>query len=57
MARPKVKKWKNLGIRLDEEVFRMLEEYCEKTGLKKTTVVEKALRKYIKDILVNEEEK
>ena len=49
MARPKVKEWKNLGIRLDKNVFDMLEKYCEETGLKKTTVVEKALKAYINE--------
>ena len=49
MARPKVKEWRNVGVRLDKNVFDMLEKYCDVTGLKKTTVIEQALRAYIGD--------
>ncbi len=48
MAREK-KDSKNFACKLDREVFEKLEEYCELSGQSKTTVVERAIQKYLEE--------
>ena len=38
---------KNFACKLDREIFEKLEEYCKMAGQNKTTVVERAVKKYI----------
>lgn len=38
---------KNFACKFDREIFERLEEYCELSGQSKTTVVERAVQKYI----------
>ena len=48
MPRPR-KEGKALNIKLDLELFNLLEDYCEKTRLTKTAAIEKALEKLLKE--------
>lgn len=47
MARAK-KDGKFFNCYIDKEIFEKLEQYCEKTSIPKTSVVEKALSQYLK---------
>ena len=38
---------KNFACKFDREIFEKLEEYCKMAGQNKTTVVERAVKKYI----------
>lgn len=45
---PRAKKdGKFLNCYVDKEIFVKLEQYCEKTSIPKTAVVEKALSRYL----------
>lgn len=46
MARTK-KDAKNFTCRFEREIFEKLEEFCNLSGQNKTTVVERAVRKYL----------
>lgn len=39
------------GCKLDREIFERLEEFCELSGQNKTTVVERAVKKYLDENL------
>lgn len=39
------------GCKFDREIFERLEEFCELSGQSKTTVVERAVKKYIDENL------
>lgn len=41
---------KPFSMKMKEEVYEKLTEYSEKTGIPKTTVVEKAIEAYVKDV-------
>ena len=41
------KDYKNLNCKVDKEVSDMLEKFIEKTGMSKTSTVERALKEYI----------
>ena len=56
MARAK-KDGKFLNCYIDRAVFDRLEEYCQKTAFPKTTVLEKALKKYLSEFDTDEEDK
>ena len=43
------KGWKALNIKLDENIYKQLEEYCEESRKTKTAVVELALEEYFKN--------
>lgn len=45
MSRPK-KDAKNLNIKLDREIFDRLEQFCDETGMTKTTATEKILTQF-----------
>ena len=49
MARPKVKESKAVNINMDVAILAQLEEYCSKTGLPKTTAIERILKKHFDD--------
>ena len=47
MARPKKDKQKQaINMRIDKEVYDLLDDVSEKTGITKTAIMEKALRNY-----------
>ena len=46
MARP-TKDSTPVNIKMDTEVFKMLEEYANKAGQTKTIVIERAVKEYI----------
>ncbi len=48
MPKPK-KDWKALNIKIQSEVYKELEKYCEETGLSKTVAVERILSKAFKE--------
>lgn len=50
MAREK-KDAKNFTCKFDRTIFERLEEYCTLSGLNKTTVVERAVEKYLDENL------
>jgi predicted DNA-binding protein len=50
MARPK-KDAKNFACKFDREIYERLEEYCQLSGQSKTTVVERAVQKYLEENL------
>ena len=43
----KKKDAKNFGCKFDSRIFEELEEFCKLSGQSKTTVVERAVKKYI----------
>ena len=43
------KNWKALNIKLDENIYKQLEKYCEESRRTKTAVVELALEEYFKN--------
>lgn len=45
MSRPK-KDAKNLNIKLDREIYDRLEQFCDETGMTKTTATEKILTQF-----------
>jgi len=48
MARPKKdKQTRSINMRIDKEVFDLLDDVSEKTGITKTAIMEKALRYYL----------
>ena len=48
MARPKKdKQTRSINMRIDKEVFDLLDDVSEKTGITKTAIMEKALRDYL----------
>lgn len=47
MAKPKTKDSKVVSFSLDVKVIEKLEEYCKKTYVPKTKVVELAILKYV----------
>lgn len=50
MARPKKKNdTKSLNIKIDSKVFKLLDETSDKTGITKTSLVEKALKRYLEN--------
>ena len=40
---------KAFGCKFDREIFEKLEEFCELSGQSKTTVVERAVEKYLEE--------
>ena len=40
---------KNFGCKFDREIFEKLEEFCKLSGMNKTTVVERAVEKYLEE--------
>ena len=50
MARPKSKESKSVNINMDVAILARLEEYCEQTGLPKTTAIERILKQYFERI-------
>ena len=42
---------KNFGCKFDREIFEALEEFCNLSGQSKTTVVERAVKKYLDENL------
>lgn len=42
---------KNFGCKFDREIFEDLEEFCDLSGQSKTTVVERAVKKYLEENL------
>ena len=50
MARPKSKDSKAVNINIDVSVLARLEQYCEETGLPKTTAIERILKQYFEDM-------
>lgn len=50
MARPKTKESKSVNINMDVSILARLEEHCEKTGLPKTTAIERILKQYFESI-------
>ena len=50
MAREK-KDAKNFACKFDREIFERLEEFCQLSGQSKTTVVERAVQKYLEENL------
>lgn len=59
----KKKDSKNLNLMIKREDMELLDEFCEKTGLTKTSAVEKAIEYYVKktetiaDVIRNNDEK
>ena len=51
MAKPKTKDSKVVSFSLDVKIIEKLNEYCKKTYVPKTKVVELAISKYVDDIL------
>ena len=50
MARPKKdKQTRSINMRIDKEVFDLLDEVSGKTGNTKTAIMEKALRDYLEN--------
>ena len=49
MARPKTREYKSVNFNLDLKVLGKLEQYCEETGLTKTTAMERILDKFLTD--------
>lgn len=49
MARPK-KNGHYLNVCILEEIYKNLENYSDDTGIPKTVVVEKALKKYLEEM-------
>lgn len=47
MARPKKADRTAINARLNDEIIKRLEEYCEASGTTKTAVMEKALTMYL----------
>lgn len=47
MARPKKADRTAINARLNDEIIKRLEEYCEASGTTKTAVMEKALAMYL----------
>ena len=45
----KKKEYSTVSIKMDKEVFELMDAYCEDTGVPKTAVIERAVSKYIKD--------
>jgi hypothetical protein len=46
MARPKSKESKSVNINMDVAILARLEQYCEETGLPKTTAIERILKHF-----------
>ena len=46
MARPKSKESKSVNINMDVAILARLEQYCEETGLPKTTAIERILKQF-----------
>lgn len=46
MARKK-KEYANVGIKMDANVSELLEQYCLDSGMSKTAVIERAVKRYI----------
>ncbi len=47
---PRAKKEaENFSCKIAIDIYRMLKEYCEISGLSKTAVVEKAIERYVND--------
>ncbi len=42
---------KAFGCKFDREIFERLEEFCQLSGQSKTTVVERAVQKYLEENL------
>ena len=42
---------KNFACKFDREIFERLEEFCQLSGQSKTTVVERAVQKYLEENL------
>ena len=40
---------KNFTCKFDRAIFEKLEEFCELSGMNKTTVVERAVEKYLEE--------
>ena len=50
MARPKCKDSKAVNINMDVSVLARLEQYCEETGLPKTTAIERILKQHFEEM-------
>lgn len=50
MSREK-KDAKAFGCKFDREIYEKLEEFCKRSGMNKTTVVERAVQKYLEENL------
>ncbi len=48
MARPK-KNYKPLNIKMNKEIYDLLDDYCEEKGQTKTMAVERILKKFFND--------
>lgn len=46
MARPKVKEFKAVNIKMELSVATQLEAYCHETGLSKTVAIERILKEF-----------
>jgi hypothetical protein len=46
MAKPKSKESKSVNINMDVAILARLEQYCEETGLPKTTAIERILKHF-----------
>ena len=55
MARPKSKNSKSVNINMDVTVLSLLEQYCEETGLPKTTAIERILKQYFENKNLSED--
>ncbi len=47
MARPRTKTAHPVSFRIDEDMFNLLEKFCNDSGQSKTVAVERALQYYI----------
>ena len=50
-----IKESKSVNINMDVAILARLEEYCEQTGLPKTTAIERILKQYFESIDNNEQ--
>ena len=49
MARPKLKEYKPLTVRMDAAIYDRLDDYAQESGQPKTVAVERALTMYMDD--------
>lgn len=49
MARPKAKEYSTFSMRMDSSVKTRLDQFCEESGMSKTTAVERAITMFVDD--------
>lgn len=45
----KKKEYSTVSIKMEKEIFELMDAYCEDTGVPKTALIERAVSEYVKE--------